>query len=200
MMSLENKISPPQVCLTNLLNVKDFEATFYNGRRLSIQYDFDRERIAEERLRVNLESLAPLFGGIVPPGEAAFVTPSKIFNFVRIIHMDNCKLGIYASCSCRQNIMKCEEDSVDRCEDGHFHHYCATHVESWLRFYLELAILLQESDDYYRQRMHQIYGRKLPCNVPLGGPGTAEYWLKYARSYRLCSKHVTPKGSIILSI
>ncbi|BAF45614.1 d6.1 [Tranosema rostrale ichnovirus] len=169
-------------------NVKNFEATFYNGRRLHIQYVFDPEKMGDARLRVNVNSLSPVFGGIVPLGGAQFMTLSKISNFGQTIHLDDCSAGINASCSCRYNIPKDEEDLVHRCEYDHFHHYCALHLGSWLQYYLERSILLQESKKHYYQRMAEIYGPTMDFYYTVGSYANSQHWLKYARSFYDCRR------------
>nr|AAN32723.1 repeat element protein-like protein F1.1 [Tranosema rostrale ichnovirus] len=184
MMSPQNEMSPPDVCLPNVLNVKNFEATFYNGRRLDIQYDFNPEKIVAERLRLNLESLLPLFGGIAPPGKAEFTTIDEISNFVNIVNLDSCSSGIYASCSCHYNIPEKEQNLVYRCRDDHFHHYCASHVSAWFKLYLERAILLQdESKQFYYQLIADIHGPITAFEFTVGRYATAQYWLEYARTH-----------------
>lgn len=140
------------------LNVKTFEATFYNGKRLSIEYLFHSEIMGEKCLQVGLNSLVPLFGGITPPGIPQFTYISKLSNFIRLINMDDCSYGDYASCPCRHSIEPSQEHSDYRCQDNHWHHYCAGHVGQWLRFYLERAILLKESKKHYEYRVSEVHG------------------------------------------
>lgn len=163
-------------------NVKTFEATFYNGKRLSIEYLFYPEIMGEECLRVGLKSLLPLFGGIIPPGVPQFTYISKLSNFVSLTHMDDCSHGNYSSCSCRHNIEQGQEHIDYRCQDNHWHHYCSSHVGLWLQFYLERAILLKESQKHYEHRVSEVHGPVTGFYYSCGEMATAEYWLKWARS------------------
>ncbi|AIK25688.1 Rep2 [Hyposoter didymator ichnovirus] len=163
-------------------NAKTFEATFYNGKRLSVEYLFYPEIMGEKCLRVGLTSLLPLFGGIVPPGVPQFTYISKLFNFVKLIHMDDCSIGDYSSCSCRHNIRPGQEHFDISCQDNHWHHYCASHVGLWLQFYLERAILLKESKKHYEHRVTEVHGSVTGFYYSIGEMATAEYWLQWARN------------------
>ncbi|BAF45714.1 repeat element protein-d2.2 [Ichnoviriform fugitivi] len=164
------------------LNVKTFEATFYNGKRLRVEYLFSHEIMGEKCLRVGVNSLSPLFGGMIPLGIHRFDYISKFRNVISIIHMNDCSQGSYDSCFCKRRIIPSEDHSDGPCPDFHWHHYCTTHVFLWVVWYLERAILLKESPEHYSHRMSEVHGPLTGADYSIGEKATAEYWLEWART------------------
>lgn len=164
------------------LNVKTFEATFYNGKRLRVDYLFNPEIMGEKCLRVGINSLSPLFGGMTPPGIHRFTYISELRNHIRLIRMNACSQGAYDSCFCGRRGRPSKENSDRPCPDLHWHHYCASHVFLWVVWYLERAIQLKESLKHYSHRMSEVHGPSTGADYSIGEKATAEYWLEWART------------------
>lgn len=148
------------------LSTHVFEATFFNGKRLPIVYNFDAARMKEERVLIDSESLVPVFGGILPPAMEGFRSIPELHKFIEMhVHVNLCSEGRHACCPCHLLYDDDDEDAfgafvkppVDECEDGHFQHYCPQHVTSWLNQYLKSAILLRESKELFNEDIAEQY-------------------------------------------
>lgn len=134
------------------------ETIFIDGAQLKIEYNFDPTRPKENRILINIDSLLPVFGGIVSTTMDKFASISELKNVIRMhVHVNMCSDGRYASCACHlvnddgqgsEEFVKC---LVRACEHGHSHHYCSKHVESWLKIIENNCIQLHEP------------GMTLPC-------------------------------------
>lgn len=128
------------------------ETKFINGKQLEIEYNFDPTRPKENRILINIESLLPVFGGIVSTTMDKFASISKLENFVRMhVHLNMCSDRRYASCPCHlvndggrgcENFVK---SLVHICGHRHFHHYCGKHIESWLKIFENNTIQLHQT-------------------------------------------------------
>lgn len=128
------------------------ETKFINGKELEIEYNFDPTRSKENRILINIESLLPVFGGIVSTTMEKFASMSKLENFIKMhVQVDMCSDRRYASCPCHlvnDGGLGCKEfvkSSAYVCEHGHFHHYCAKHIESWLKIFINNTIELHQT-------------------------------------------------------
>lgn len=146
------------------LSTHTFEATFLNGRRLDIEYNFDPARTKRNRVLINLDHLSPIFGGTMPSATDKFINISELYNFVeKEVHLNTCSNHQRACCPChlRHGAEKFYglfmKPSVDECERGHFHHFCWEHVISWLNQYLYTSILLQESKKLFDEEIAEQY-------------------------------------------
>lgn len=129
-----------------LLSMNKIEVTFFNDKSFKILYNFDAARPEEDRLLINWDTLTPLFGGVTPSGFRSFVRLAKISTFVeKRIHLDQCEVGLHNSCFCGRTPPDDLDFFWDSCSDEHFHHFCSSHVRSWLWLYLHPKILSQES-------------------------------------------------------
>lgn len=129
------------------LSTHKYDATFCNKKQLEIEYNFNPARMPEDRVLVNLESLLPIFGGIVPPGTSQFTSVTRLYDFVKFhVHLNMCSHQNYSSCFCQQ-IGKDGDFtlSLQECSFGHFHHFCWRHVSWWLND-LNTTIILEESN------------------------------------------------------
>ncbi len=162
-----------------------FEAKFLNGRTLEIEYNFDPRRSSKDRVLINLKSLLPVFGGIVPLGMDDFTSVLKMDDFVNMhVHLNKCFFGLHASCSCGTSVneTKSVEPFGKICLDGHVHHYCSEHVRWWLQCYLESSILLRESKESFDELIAMKY-RFQPEHIVFfqtGNRATPEYLLMKA--------------------
>nr|BAF45767.1 c166.1 [Tranosema rostrale ichnovirus] len=137
---------------------RKLKATFFNGKQLEIEYNFDAGRIDQDLLLINWHTLQPLFGGNRMPGTEHLSRLSKISDFIEnSVHLDKCSFGTRDSCSCGKDSPDKVEMLGDVCGDQHFHHVCSLHVRSWLLRYLEPAILLRESKQLFHELIAKIH-------------------------------------------
>lgn len=129
------------------LSTHKYNATFCNKKQLEIEYNFDPARMLEDRVLVNLESLLPIFGEVLPPGTSQFTSVTRLYDFVKHnVHLNMCSGQSYSSCFCKQ--IEENQDfthSLQECSFGHFHHFCWRHVAWWLED-LNISIILEESN------------------------------------------------------
>ncbi|BAF45725.1 repeat element protein-d6.2 [Ichnoviriform fugitivi] len=155
------------------LSTHTFEATFFNGKRLPIIYNFDAARMKEERVLIDTESLVPVFGGILPPAMEGFRSIPEVHKFIEMhVDVNLCSEGRHACCPCHLLYDDDDDDDDDdedafgrfakppvddECKHGHFQHYCPQHVTSWLNHYLNTAILLRESKELFNDNIAEQY-------------------------------------------
>lgn len=129
------------------LSTYKYYATFCNRRQLEIEYNFDPARLPEDRVLVNVQSLSPIFGGMVPSGTSQFTNVTRLYGFVkRNVHLNECTKQYYTSCFCKG--IRGNEDFthfLQECSFDHFHHFCWRHVIWWLED-LHTSIILEESN------------------------------------------------------
>lgn len=149
-----------------------FEATFYNGKCLEIEYNFDARREGRDRVLIKKDCLLPIFGGVSPTGLAEFVSISQLDGFVEDhVNLNRCSSYRYVCCSCHLGIDRQDfpilflEPELSECEQGHFHHYCMEHVISWLGNYLHTLILLRESKELFDEEIADQYAF-FPSRIP----------------------------------
>ncbi|ULM71642.1 repeat element 13 protein [Diadegma fenestrale ichnovirus] len=148
------------------MSTRTYEATFFNGKRLPIIYNFDATRMKEERVLIDSATLVPVFGGIIPPAAMeGFRSIPKLYEFIEMhVHVNLCSASRHACCPCHLLYHDDEgaygafvKPPVDECQHGHFQHYCSQHVASWLNQYLKTAILLRESKQLFNQEIAEQY-------------------------------------------
>ncbi|AHY22032.1 repeat element 32 [Diadegma semiclausum ichnovirus] len=146
------------------LSTHKLQATFLNGKRLDVEYNFDPERMEEDRILINMDSLRPVFGGKSPPTRYQFASVFDLYEFVKEdVQLDVCSDHRYAACSCHLQHAGEEfygvfaKPPVDECEHKHFHHYCWEHILSWFMNYLYTSILLKESKELFEQEIADQY-------------------------------------------
>lgn len=130
---------------------------FINGKSLVIEYNYDHTRIDEQLVLINVETLLPVFGGLVPPEmESSFVDVMRLNAFVETsVRLNECQDHKYASCPCHLDVDdnaagEFEPPPENGCADGHFHHFCSQHVNYWLFNGLEtLIMILHETSSLY---------------------------------------------------
>lgn len=146
------------------LSTHKIAMTFLNGKRLQIEYNFDASRPKQDRILYNVETLRPVFGGVVPPGTNQFLSASRLQNFIRMhVHLDMCTGRQHAACLCHK--FKCGTYSGVRivkpsevvCGSEHFHHYCSQHVRNWLNFYLASNVALREMPSLFNEDMAESF-------------------------------------------
>lgn len=120
---------------------------FMNGKYLEIEYNYDHTRIGEQQVLINVETLLPVFGELVPPDMGiSFVDVISLDKFVQtFVHLNECQDHEYASCPCHLDVDpesagEFEPPPENGCADGHFHHFCSQHVRYWLLYVLETSI------------------------------------------------------------
>lgn len=169
-------------------STQKLEATFLNGKRLTIQYFFDPTRLNRESVLIKRDCLLPIFGGVVPATLDEFSSISEICSFVkRQIHLDECQDGRQAYCPCHPlhdsgQFYGIVKPVVDECPHQHFHHYCWKHVVSWVYNYLNLLILLRESKELFDEEIAELYSF-FPNDIlyfQTGNRTTLEFLLKTA--------------------
>ncbi len=160
-----------------------FQATFLNGLKGEIEYNFNPARRREDRVLINIRNLSPLFGGIVPATTEEFTSIAKLDDFLQAhVHLNKCSYGVHASCACGQKSSEDVELFGSVCKYRHIHHFCSEHVRGWLHCYLHHAILLRESRKHY----NELIAQKCALNpediiyLQTGDRATPEYWLNVA--------------------
>ncbi|AHY22019.1 repeat element 28 [Diadegma semiclausum ichnovirus] len=119
---------------------------FMYGKPLEIEYNYDHTRIDEERVLINVYTLLPVFGGMVPPDTETFANVKRLNAFVeRHVRFNECQAYRYACCPCHLDIdpevaSEFEPHPENSCPDRHFHHFCSEHVNHWLSLVLEPLI------------------------------------------------------------
>lgn len=105
------------------------------------------------------------------------------------VHVNLCLGGRHACCPC--HLLYAEDEAAfeafakrpfDECQHGHFQHYCSQHVTSWLKHYLNTAILLRESKELFNQDIAEQYSL-FPEDIvyfQTGKRATPKYLLKSA--------------------
>ncbi|ULM71690.1 repeat element 34 protein [Diadegma fenestrale ichnovirus] len=149
------------------LSTHKYDATFCNKKQLEIEYNFDPARMPEDRVLVNVESLLPVFGGIVPSDTPQFTSTTQLYDFVRChVHLDMCTEQYYSSCFCK-GIRENQDFTLflQECSFEHFHHFCWRHVAWWLED-LNTSIILEESKNAAMRLALQtpiIFQNRLSC-------------------------------------
>ncbi len=130
--------------IQNRISKRKFRSTFLNGKQIEVEYIYDWRKRGDERLKINIHLLLPIFGGVKLPIRRKFLTLPDVEAALKIrrgLHL--CEDGIYTPCSNLDAELRVEEDT---CPFQHFHHYCPIHVNAWFEWYLHGAIVLQEKD------------------------------------------------------
>ncbi|BAF45611.1 d5.2 [Tranosema rostrale ichnovirus] len=138
------------------LSTHQFTARFLNGKELQVEYNFDPSRVKEDRIRINMDSLLPVFGRIILPRKNNFTSESYIHEFIEMhANLDMCSGRGHPSCQCyRMNVNSRGVEtfvmpSEDVCKYGNFHHFCSVHVRYWLKYYLIPSVLLRETGTFF---------------------------------------------------
>lgn len=171
------------------LSTHKFQATFLNGKPVDIEYNFDPERKKDDRILINMNCLRPVFGGKLPPMKYQFANIFELYDFIKEeVQLDECLDHRHAACPCHLKRAGLEfygvilKPEVDECENKHFHHYCWEHILSWLLNYLQMSILLRESEELFKQEIADMYSF-FPEDIPYfqtGKRATPEFFLKCA--------------------
>lgn len=180
------------------MSCHEFEATFYNGERLEIEYNFDVRRKARRRVLIKVECLLPIFGGVSPSGLDEFVSILELEKFIEDnVDLERC--SSYRYICCPRHLGR-NRESVDtkfaaptpiKCKEGHFHHYCKEHVISWLGNYLYTLILLRESKELFDKEIEEQYAY-FPSFIPYfqsGSRATPQYLLESALNIDISYLH-----------
>lgn len=140
------------------------ELPFINGKQLSIEFNYNPWRNNQDCILINVESLLPIFGGIMPAAVDKFTSLSKIENFVRLhVHLNTCSDYRHHSCSCHlknynlENARAFAKPSVAECKFGHFHHYCSEHVSHWIKFFLPSLLMAKGENNSPNENDIQSY-------------------------------------------
>ncbi|ULM71676.1 repeat element 28 protein [Diadegma fenestrale ichnovirus] len=132
-------------------------AEFIDGKHLEIEYNYDHTRTDEERVLINVNTLLPVFGGLVPPDMETFADVKTLNAFVEMyVRLNECHAYRYASCPCHLEVdpeaaAEFEPLPQNACPDGHFHHFCSQHVNNWLSLVLENSIKNLEEGSFNEQ-------------------------------------------------
>lgn len=126
---------------------------FINGKQLSIEFNYNPWRKNQECILINVKTLLPIFGRIMPSAVEKFISVSQIENYVKMhVHLNMCSDYRHRSCSCHLKNYNPNEarafakPSFDACRFGHFHHYCSEHVSHWLKFFLNPLLMAKEEN------------------------------------------------------
>lgn len=137
---------------------------FIGGKHLEIEYNYDHTRIDEERVLINVNTLLPVFGGLVPPDTETFANVKRLNAFVEThVRLNECHGYRYASCPCHLEVdpdAAADFESLpdNACADGHFHHFCSQHVNHWLSLVLENSIKNLEEGSFNEQSTSEFTG------------------------------------------
>ncbi|ULM71599.1 repeat element 5 protein [Diadegma fenestrale ichnovirus] len=138
------------------LSTRTYSTSFFNGKELQVEFNYDAKRPKEDRILLNVETLLPITGPIFSTADMddqLWMNPSKLSDIVCTRYdMDRCSDYRYANCDCCERLHKTVvypdsfgELSGYECPHGHFHHYCIHHVSWWLTRYLRTSIQLQQA-------------------------------------------------------
>lgn len=153
-----------------------FRATFLNGKEIEVEYTYQRKGLHQDRIKINLQGLLPVFGGIMPPGVMNFNNISDVKDFLKKTpDLRKCSNGIYTPCS---DSGPNWDQYGTKCYSDHFHHYCPAHVNAWFKYYLTKTIMLREGD--YAGLLEEESNTAYPATGTLPPP-TPKYWLRYAQ-------------------
>lgn len=165
------------------------DATFYNGKHLEIEYNFDMRREGRHRVLIKMGCLLPIFGGLSPSGPDKFVSIVELDKFIEDnVHLERCSSYSYVCCPCHLGLNREDfpvlfmEPELSMCEEGHFHHYCTEHVISWLGNYLHTLILLRECKELFDEEIAEQYAF-FPSRIPYfqsGSRASPQYLLESA--------------------
>ncbi|BAF45740.1 repeat element protein-d10.1 [Ichnoviriform fugitivi] len=137
---------------------------FMNGKYLEIEYNYDHTRIEEQRVLINVNTLLPVLGSVIPPDMETFVDVKRLLAFVEAtVRLNGCCGHNNASCPCHLNVEPQDAGyfvppSENGCKDGHFHHFCAQHVNYWLSSVLEFSIKNLEEGSFNEQATSKFVG------------------------------------------
>lgn len=140
------------------LSTHNLDVMFFNRKFVNIEYNFDSERIEEDRILININSLLPVFGGAVTTDMKPFMNLCELNKFIKThIYLNRCSNYQFASCLCHkmndfEEFSRVFAENLDEpCEYGHFHHYCNNHVAWWIKSSVKSVILLQESRQLFNE-------------------------------------------------
>lgn len=148
------------------LSSRKFVATFLDGRKIEVLYHYDVDRVSKDRVKIDLRSVLPILGGVMPPCGNKFVSVYAIRNYLEsnmATHL--CDGGKHSPCV---NVVESSTAKEHVCEYKHYHHYCPHHVYWW--FY-----------DYLVYEIESLEERKQPGNST---------WLKFCL-FKRCNLSVT---------
>lgn len=143
---------------------------FINGKHLEIEYNYDHTRKDEQRVLINVNTLLPVFGGLVPPDTETFVDVKRLNAFVEMnVRLNEYHAHRYASCPCHLDVdpqvaKEFEPPPENSCADGHFHHFCSQHVNYWLSCVLETSIQSLEDGSFDEEAISNVV-EFLECTV-----------------------------------
>lgn len=158
--------------------IHTIEVTFLNGATFPVQYNFDATRMEGDRLLINWDWLAHIFG-TMPPGEISFVRVPTILHFIKKrVNLNKCCAADGDTC-CRRK-KNAAEIPKHECQFEHFHHYCSLHLSTWVVHYLVPVILMKESEELF----------KILTNARQNNPDVMDY---YATGDRNVNGSVTKK-------
>ncbi len=168
---------------------RKFRSTFLNGKQIDVEYIYDRRKRGNERLKINIHLLLPIFGGVKLPNRRKFLTLLDVEAALKIrrgLHL--CEDGIYSPCSNLDGQLRVEEDT---CPFEHFHHYCPEHVNAWFKWYLLKAIALREVD---YEMLVESEDSQNPDHKMTERRFDPECWLRFAQQHGCgCSRKISPK-------
>lgn len=158
------------------LSRRKFEATFLNGKEIEVEYDYDPGRLHRDRVKINLQDLLRVFGGItMPPDGRKFVSTFDAEDCLKTNpNLHECSGGTFIHCSHFDAELEKEGD-MSPCD--HFHHYSPRHVDAWFKFYLTTAIMLREGA---HAEVFELESAQDDHYLANGDRLTPEYWLRYA--------------------
>ncbi len=170
-------------------STRKFEATFLNGKEIEVEYTYEREGLDGIRIRINLQALLPVLGGIISPDTRKFVSIFHVKDLLKTNpNLHECSVyGLYNSCF---NLDGGLEEGGDKCPHDHFHHYCPEHVNAWFKYYLTVAIILREGD--YAELV-KLSNPKDADYLTTEIRSNARYWLRRAQRQRCRFSRETPQ-------
>ncbi|AHY21967.1 repeat element 14 [Diadegma semiclausum ichnovirus] len=171
------------------MSCHNLEATFYNGKHLEIEYNFDAKRKKQHRVLIRVECLLPIFGGVQPLGLDEFVNIIELKKCIQDnVSLESCSSYRCVCCPYHLGLDLEEftilfiEPTLIECEKSHFHHYCKKHVISWLFNYLHPLILLWECKELFDEQIAEQYAF-FPSCIPFfqtGSRATPQFLLESA--------------------
>lgn len=131
------------------LSSRKFVAKFLDITEIEVLYHYDVDRVIDDRVKIELKSILPILGLVMPPCGNKFVSLSAIRNYLETnMTMHLCDGGKHSPCV---NVVESSTAKEHVCEHKHYHHYCPHHVYWWFYHYLVYEITCLEEQNGQRE-------------------------------------------------
>ncbi len=131
------------------LSSRKFVAKFLDRTEIEVLYHYDVDKVQDDRVKIELKSVLPILGGVMPPCGNKFVSLGAIRNYLETnMTMHLCDGGKHSPCV---NFVESSTAKEHVCDQKHYHHYCPHHVYWWFYDYLVWEIRCREEQNEQRE-------------------------------------------------